>query len=89
MIKSDNIVKIGTRFKLCKQQSTYRESHDGDGGDWNWGWNSIENSLRHGGSKHKLSSLTQTQTTSLKLLSVTMFVRRKISHHETRLRKYH
>ena len=35
MIKSDNIVKIGTRFKLCKQQSTYRESHDGDGGDWN------------------------------------------------------
>ena len=35
MVKSDNIVKIGTRFKLCKQQSTYRESHDGDGGDWN------------------------------------------------------
>ena len=35
MIKSDNIVKIGTRFKLRKQQSTYRESHDGDGGDWN------------------------------------------------------
>ena len=35
MVKSDNIVKIGTRVKLCKQQSTYRESHDGDGGDWN------------------------------------------------------
>ena len=35
MIKSDNIVKTGTRFKLRKQQSTYRESHDDDGGDWN------------------------------------------------------
>ena len=35
MIKSDNIVKTCTRFKLRKQQSTYRESHDDDGGDWN------------------------------------------------------
>ena len=75
MIKSDNIVKIGTRFKLCKQQSTYRESHDGDGGDWNGAGTA---SKIHSGieAQAQFSPFTQAQTTFLKLFSVTMFVRR-------------
>ena len=66
MIKSDNIVKIGTRFKLCKQQSTYRESHDGDGGDWNGAGTA---SKIHSGieAQAQFSTFTQVQTTFLKL----------------------
>ena len=68
MIKSDNIVKTCTGFKLRKQQSTYRESHDGDGGDWNGAGTA---SKIHSGieAQAQFSPFTQAQTTFFETIS--------------------